>query len=60
MIYNDWGLNSVKTVYKNIYQSFCVTAIKMHFYIRSWKPDMTSSSAFITSDYHPGFLSKTR
>ena len=51
MIYNDCHLNTLKAVYKNIYQSFCITAIKMHYYIRSWKPDMAKSSSFITSKH---------
>ncbi|KAJ3554494.1 hypothetical protein NM688_g3081 [Phlebia brevispora] len=50
IIYNDCRLNSLASVYKNIYESFCLAAVKMHYYIRSWKPDMAKSSPFITSD----------
>ena len=60
MIYNDCRLNSVRGVYKNIYQSFCISAMKMHYYIRSWKPDMDRSAQFIASKCKPANIVRGR
>ncbi|THG96236.1 hypothetical protein EW026_g5564 [Hermanssonia centrifuga] len=49
IIFTDSRLNSIQTVYKTIYQNFLLTAMKMHYYIRIWKLDLSRSSAFILS-----------
>lgn len=37
VIFNDPALNSHHTIYKNVYENLLVTAMKMHYYLRSWK-----------------------
>jgi telomerase reverse transcriptase len=37
IIYTDSRLNSAHTVYKNIYQNFLLTAMKMDAYVRDWE-----------------------
>ncbi|OBZ72156.1 Telomerase reverse transcriptase [Grifola frondosa] len=47
IIWNDTTLNSVHTVYLNIYQNFMLLAMKMHHYLRSWGLNVPGSFSFI-------------
>ncbi|CDO70652.1 hypothetical protein BN946_scf184756.g19 [Trametes cinnabarina] len=47
IIYNDAELNSAHALHLNVYQSFLVLAMKMHYYLREWKPDVSKHHAFI-------------
>lgn len=47
IIYTDPKLNTAKTIYKNIYENFLLTAMKMHHYLRSWGIDVNWSSTLI-------------
>lgn len=57
IIFNDVGLNSTNTIYRNIYQNFLLTAMKMHHYVRSWKLDVEAHSSFLLST-HPALVAK--
>ena len=49
IIFTDPALNSTYTVYKNIYENFLVTAMKMHYYLRSRKFDTIKRSTTLFS-----------
>jgi len=38
VIYTDPALNRKSVIYLNIYQNFLVAAMKMHCYLREWRP----------------------
>ena len=56
IIFNDPELNTPHIIHKNIYENFLVTAMKMHYYLRSWTLDLQKSASFIAStraEYFP-------
>jgi telomerase reverse transcriptase len=57
MIYTDTQLNGLHTAYVNVYQSFIITALKMHHYIMGWGTNVAKNAKFLNSRlnliYHP-------
>lgn len=49
IIYNDTSLNGAYTVHLNIYRSFLITAAKLHYYLDSWRVDVSKNVKFLHS-----------
>ncbi|KAF7374776.1 Telomerase reverse transcriptase [Mycena sanguinolenta] len=47
VIFNDSNLNSLDTVYLNIYQNFLLSAMKMNGYIRDWGLHTNKHASFL-------------
>jgi len=46
-IFTDIKFNSLRTVQLNIFKSFCLTAAKMHHYLKQWGCDVSRHHTFI-------------
>lgn len=51
-IFCDVRLNPISVVYQNAYQNFLICAMKMHHYLRVWKPNTTAKSTLLISTIH--------
>jgi hypothetical protein len=49
MIYTDTQLNGLHTAHVNVYQSFIITAMKMHHYIMGWGTNIAKNAKFLNS-----------
>lgn len=49
MIYTDTQLNGLHTAYVNVYQSFIITALKMHHYIMGWGTNVAKNAKFLNN-----------
>ncbi|TCD64911.1 hypothetical protein EIP91_003447 [Steccherinum ochraceum] len=52
IIYTDAHLNTGHVIYCNVYRNFMSVAMKMHYYLRSWKLDIAKSSRFLQKSIH--------
>src|SRR5258708_37298441 len=46
-VFTDISFNSLRVVQLNIFESFCLTAAKMHHYLKQWGCDVSRHYTFI-------------